>query len=782
MKTKIEISVRDMIAYVYRGGDLDSRFVGKQRALEGTKAHQVIQKKMGDDYVAEVSLKHTLVDERIDMLIRGRVDGVIHKDPIIIDEIKSTLRPLDSLEIDDYPLHWLQGEMYAYIYALQHDLEVVSVQLTYVSIEDYQVKRFIKHYLKAELESIFNKVVKDYLEFAYQIDDWQTIRNESILELNFPFESYRKGQREMAIYAFRAMKEGKKSYIQAPTGIGKTISSIFPTVKAIGEGHVSKIFYLTAKTITRSVAEEGFEIMRKQGLRFKNLTITAKDKICFEKDCACIPEECSFAKGHFNRVNDALKDIMSEDALTRPVIEAYSRKHHVCPFEFSLDVALVADCVICDYNYVFDPRVNLKRFFQEHGRDYAFLIDEAHNLVDRARGMYSAEIHKKPLLDIQRALKIKKSDEKINDFLKVVKKYNKALLEWKNKCIELDDYVFDEAPSELYQVMRSFTRLADGILNDYKDLEGYDSLLEFYFDTLNFINISELYDDKYKTYTTIKSGDVSVKLFCVDPSYQIGQMLKNGKGSVFFSATMSPIRYFHRLYDYQEDDYTLILSSPFEEAHRKYLIAGDIMTTYKKREYSYEDIALYLRDFVLSKKGNYIVFFSSYVYKKAVLEIFEDLQVDVDIVDQQRDLSEEDKEAFLDQFKEVLERSMIAFCVLGGSFSEGVDLRGNRLIGTAIVGVGLPMVCLEREIIKAYHSDHDEDAFSYAYVYPGLNKVMQAAGRVIRTEEDRGIIMLMDERYNYHSYRQVIPYDWMPEDTRRYKFKQDIKRAWEAIE
>lgn len=782
MKTKIEISVRDMITYVYRGGDLDSRFVGKQRALEGTKAHQVIQKKMGDDYVSEVSLKHTIDNDRIDMLIRGRVDGVIHGDPIVIDEIKSTLRPLNSIDSEDYPLHWLQGEIYAYIYALQHDIEVMSVQLTYVAIEDYQCKRFKKHYLKEELEAIFNRVVDDYLEFAYQIDDWQSIRNESIETLNFPFDNYRKGQREMAIYAFRAMKEGKKAYIQAPTGIGKTISSIFPTVKAIGEGHISKIFYLTAKTITRSVAEDGFEIMRKQGLRFKNLTITAKDKICFEKDCACIPEECSYAKGHYNRVNDALKDIMNEDALTRPTIEKYSKKHHVCPFEFSLDVALVADCVICDYNYVFDPRVNLKRFFQDSHHDFAFLIDEAHNLVDRARGMYSAEIHKKPLLDIQRALKVKKEDEKIDKFLKCVKKYNKALLEWKNKCIEKDEYVFDEAPEELYQVMRTFTRQADGILNDYKDLPSYDILLEFYFDTLNFINMSELYDEKYKTYTTLKSSDTSVKLFCVDPSYQIGQTLKHGKGTVFFSATLSPIGYFHRLYDYNDHDYTLILSSPFKEAHRKYLVAGDIMTTYKKREYSYEDIALYLRDFALSKRGNYIVFFSSYVYKKAVLEIFESLEADIDIVDQQRDLSEEDKELFLSQFKEEVDKSMIAFCVLGGSFSEGVDLRGNRLIGTAIVGVGLPMVCLEREIIKAYHEAHDEDAFSYAYVYPGLNKVMQAAGRVIRTEEDRGIIFLLDERYNYHSYRQVIPYDWMLEDTRRYRFKKDIENAWRHIE
>ncbi len=781
-KTIIDISVRDIIHFVYRGGDLDARFVGKARALEGTKAHQVIQKKMGDEYVSEVTLKHEVMKDNISIRIKGRVDGVIHKETMMIDEIKSTLRTLESLEEDDYPLHWLQGEIYAYIYALQHDKAVMQVQLTYVSIEDYDTRRFVKDYSFEELTQIFNRVVDKYLEFAHQIDDWQIIRDKSISTLEFPFDGYRKGQREMAICAYKTIKEKKKAFIQAPTGIGKTISTLFPTIKAIGEGHTSKIFYLTAKTITRSVAEEAFEIMRAKGLSMKNLTITAKDKICFEKDAACIPEECSFAKGHYNRINDAMSDIMAnEDAFTRSVIETYAMKHHVCPFEFSLDVALMADCVICDYNYVFDPRVNLKRFFQDVQKDYAFLVDEAHNLVDRARGMYSAVIHKKSLLEIKRGLKKHAKEDKVDSFLKIVNKLNKALLEYKNSCIEKDEYVFDEGPQQLYQVMRSFAQQADFILNDRKDLDVYDLILEYYFEVLTFINISELYDDRFKTYVELKNNDVVVHLFCVDPSFLLNQTLSYGSGAIFFSATLSPIKYFHRLYSFEERDYTLMLTSPFSEENRRYMIGSDIKTTYKMRAFSYEDIALYLRDFVLSKTGNYIAYFSSYAYKKEVLEAFEMLEVDVDIVDQKRELTEEEKEGFLDHFKEGVQKSMIAFCVLGGSFSEGVDLRGEKLIGTAIVGVGLPMVCLEREIIKAYHHEHNEDAFNYAYVYPGLNKVMQAAGRVIRTEEDKGIIMLLDERYTYNSYRQVIPYDWQPMITSRRNFKYDIKYSWEQI-
>lgn len=781
-RTVIDISVRDLIHFVYRGGDLDARFVGKARALKGTKAHQAIQKKMGDDYVAEVTLKHLVSKGNVDIHIKGRVDGIIHQEVIVIDEIKSTTRELESLEEDDYPMHWLQGEFYAYMYAVHHELTEMKVQLTYVTVDEFEVRRFEKNYTMDDLERIFGQTIELYLDFAYRVDDWQQVRDNSIKSLQFPFDNYRKGQRDMAVCVYKTIQEKKKAFIQAPTGIGKTISTLFPTIKAIGENHTSKIFYLTAKTITRSVAEEAFDIMRSKGLRMKNLTITAKDKICFEKDAACIPEECSFAKGYYNRINDAIKDIMSQtDAYTRDVIETFARKHHVCPFEFSLDISLVADCIICDYNYVFDPRVNLKRFFADVQKDYAFLIDEAHNLVDRARGMFSANIYKKPLLDIKRGLKPYKDDEKIGPFMKVITKLNKALLEFKNDCIEKDKFIFNDQPSEIVQIMRRFAQLADVVLSDRKDLENYDMILDYYFDVLNIINISELYDDCYKTYVEIKRNDIQLNLFCVDPSFLLSQTLKHGAGAVFFSATLSPIRYFHRLYSYEEKDYTLLLSSPFSENHRKYMIGSDIKTTYKQREYSYEDIALYLRDFALSKKGNYIVFFSSYVYKKNVLEIFEDLEADIDIVDQNRDLSENEKEEFLSQFKENVDRSMMAFCVLGGSFSEGVDLRGDRLIGTAIVGVGLPMVCLEREIIKSYHNEHDEDAFNYAYVYPGLNKVMQAAGRVIRTEEDRGVIMLLDERYTYHSYKQVIPYDWRPMMTTRRTFKDDIKYSWESI-
>jgi len=778
-KTQIYISVGDLIHYVYRGGDLDARYISKNRALEGTKAHQVVQRSMDDDYQAEVKISHIFEKDNIVIEMSGRIDGIFQD---TIDEIKSTLRPLEDINTNDYPLHWLQGELYAYMYAKAHELDQMKVQLTYVTIDDYSTKRFQRTYDFQTLESIFHHVIEEYLTFAHRVDDWRQVALESLDQLKFPFGSYRRGQRDMAVCVYKTMKEHKKAFVQAPTGIGKTVSTLFPTLKAMGEGHLDKIFYLTAKTITRSVAEEAVDIMRQDGLRIKNLTITAKDKICFEKEAACIPEECPYAKGHFNRVNDAMKDMMdNEDSFVRSTIETYAKKHQVCPFEFSLDMALLADIVVCDYNYVFDPKVKLKRFFMDNKQAFAFLVDEAHNLVDRSRGMYSAIIEKRPLLDIKKALKARKTESEIHDFLKTLDKYNKALLTYKKDRIEEDRFVMDESPKSLYGVMNTFVSKADLILNDYKDLECYDLILDFYFDTLNFLSIAELYDDRYVTYTTCFKNDVQIHLFCVDPSYLLDQCVSIGKGTVFFSATLSPIPYFHRLYGHKEEDYTLMLPSPFDEKNRTYLQARDIQTTYKTREYSYENIAMYLKAFSEIEVGNYIVFFSSYAYKDQVLEIFESLEADVKILNQTRDQNEEDKEAFLEAFEENPKKSMLAFCVLGSSFSEGVDLKGSRLIGTAIVGVGLPMVGLEREIIKTYHQKHGEAAFDYAYVYPGLNKIMQAAGRVIRTETDRGIILLLDERYGFRSYQQVLPYDWQARPVHLKQFQSELKRSWQQI-
>ncbi|MDF2499842.1 MAG: putative repair helicase [Anaerosporomusa subterranea] len=434
MKTKIRLSVRTLVEFVLRSGDLTSTFSGRSRAVEGTKAHQKVQKAQPAHYRPEVPLSHTI--EAVDFVIEigGRADGIIEQDDVtVIDEIKSTDTALDAIHEDDNPLFWAQAKCYAYIYALQQSLEKIAVQLTYYQVEDKTCLRFVQCYAISDLTAFFSDLIDRYLDWARLIQQGQADRNQSIKELKFPFDSFRAGQRELAVAVYRTVTAGNKLFAQAPTGIGKTLASLFPAVKAIGEGKTEKIFYLTAKTSTREIAEQALATLREKGLVLKSLTLTAKDKICFNAETDCDPEKCIYACGHYDRIHAALREIYAQPVFTRIIIEECAKKYQICPFEFSLDLALWADCVICDYNYVFDPRVSLKRLFAEDAGSHCLLIDEAHNLVDRAREMYSATLSKKPISELKQALK--QSQPKLAKGLAPVQT---CLARWGKACEQME--------------------------------------------------------------------------------------------------------------------------------------------------------------------------------------------------------------------------------------------------------------------------------------------------------------------------------------------------------
>lgn len=464
LKQEMILSVRNLVEFVLRGGDLDSRFMGSSRSVEGTKAHQKLQRSYGENYTPEVALKYTLQYQELVLTLQGRADGIFREENgVVIDEIKTTMRPLEEIE-DGNLLHWAQAKCYGYIYGVQNQLEEISLQLTYYHLDSEEVKRLRKTFSLKELEDFLYDLLRGYIIWANWTRDWTVRRNQSIQGMDFPFRQYRKGQRHLAVTVYKSIREEKKLFAQAPTGTGKTISTLFPAIKALGEQYGSKIFYLTAKTITRSVAEEAFERMRQKGLVCKTLTLTAKDKICFQKGAKCTPEECSYAKGHFDRVNGAMEEVLKEkDALTRETVEAYSQKHHICPFEFSLDLALWADCIICDYNYVFDPRVYLKRFFQEQNEDYIFLIDEAHNLVDRSREMFSASLNKKDMLQLKKQMKAK--DPKLS---KCLSKLNSYMVQLRKQWEENSILVMAEEPKEIYPLLRNFITQADEWLQFFR--------------------------------------------------------------------------------------------------------------------------------------------------------------------------------------------------------------------------------------------------------------------------------------------------------------------------
>lgn len=756
MRNVIKVSVRNLVEFVLRSGDIDNSFMSVSRALEGTKAHQKVQKSYGHEYTPEVTLKHNVYYDDFIIELQGRADGILFSDgEYLIDEIKSTTRDLDDIEEDYNELHWAQAKCYGYIYSLQNNLDYIYIQLTYFHIESEEKKIFNRKYTIEELEKFFLFLTDKYIEWASITFYWGETRDKTIKELSFPFSNYRKGQRELAVATYKTIEEGKSLFAQAPTGIGKTMSTLFPSIKSIGEEITSKIFYLTAKTITREVPIASMEMMMKKGLRAKTIVITAKDKICLNDEVKCNPRDCAFAKGHYDRVNDAIMDIFdNEDLITRDVATLYANKHKVCPVEFVLDISLWADVIICDYNYVFDPQVYLRRFFDNPMENYVFLIDEAHNLVDRSREMFSAEISKSSFHDIRDIFKenfppIYKSLNKINSILNKLK-----------KDLEVDgEYYQRDEIGDLYYPIKKLMTVLEPWLIDEKNHEEYDKVLELYFNLITFNKIAELYDKHYVTYIKESSKDIILKLYCVDSSYLLRQALDRGRASILFSATLTPLDYHMDLLGGKKGDYNIKLSSPFPRENLCLMVGNNISTRYKDRERTYIDIVKLIESFINAKKGNYFVFFPSYAYMKNVYDLMIDRNENLNIIIQDGNMSEVEREEFLLNFEEG--NNLIAFAVMGGIFSEGIDLTGEKLIGAIVVGVGLPQICFERNIIKDYYTHNLGEGYEYAYVYPGMNKVLQAAGRVIRSPEDRGAILLIDDRYGTREYKGLFPNEWL---------------------
>ncbi len=758
----IRVSVRNLVEFIMRGGDIDNRTSGsmeKEAMLMGGRLHRKIQKSMGSDYHAEVTMKTVIPCDGFILQVEGRADGIIlrgedEKKEAVIDEIKGVIRELEHIT-EPVKVHLAQAKCYAHIYASQNGLEQIKVQMTYCHLDTEEIKRFIVEYKAEELKEWFEDLIGQYEKWARFQIEWEIKRNASIKQTEFPFD-YRPGQRDVAAAVYRTILRRKKLFIQAPTGVGKTISTVFPAVKAVGEGLGNKIFYLTAKTITRTVAENAFRTMKEQGLCMKVITLTAKEKICFCGEAVCNPEACPYAKGHFDRVNDAVYDmLMSGGDIDRAAIERQAEKFKVCPFELSLDISTWVDAVICDYNYVFDPNAHLKRFFSD-GSDgnYIFLIDEAHNLVERGREMYSAALYKEDFLDLRK--QVKHLDGKLARRLGEV---NKLFLELKREC---EGYQILNSVSHIALKLMSLLTEMERSLEEPSDDVTHESVLSLYFQVRSFVSIHDGLDENYVIYSEFEeNGRFKIKLFCVNPAENLQKYLDYGSGTVFFSATLLPIHYYKNLLSVEKDDYAIYAQSPFPKENMLLLQAGDVSTRYTMRGRDmYGRYAVYIGRTARCKKGNYIAFFPSYKFMQEVYEQFVRSEEGIDVILQSQNMGEHEREDFLKEFERDRENSLVGFCVMGGVFSEGIDLTADRLIGAIIVGTGLPQVCNDREILKGYFDSRGMRGFDYAYLYPGINKVLQSAGRVIRTETDRGVILLLDERFSQRQYRDSFPREW----------------------
>ena len=780
---ELRVSVRQLVEFILREGSIDNRkSSGSDTAMqEGSRIHKMLQRRMGSEYHAEIGLNYTWASEEYDIIIEGRADGIIdhnwgmhtpeetgkEENKVVIDEIKGTYRDLKRITAP-VGVHLAQAKCYAFMYASEHHLDQIGVRMTYCQMETEELKYFHEDYTIQELKGWFEDLMLEYKKWADFQFTWNTVRTASIRQLAFPFP-YREGQKELVTYVYQTIYHKRKLFLEAPTGGGKTISTVFPAVKSMGEGLIEKIFYLTAKTITRTVAQECFGLLQQNGLQMKTIVLTAKDKICFMKqeetakeEAECNPEACPYADGHYDRINDAMYDLLTHEAhFTREKVQAYAAKHQVCPFELSLDMSLFADAVICDYNYVFDPRVYLKRFFADGlgKRDYVFLIDETHNLLDRGREMYSAALNKDSFLSTKRLVK-----ELSPRIAKLLDKCNKELLVMKRQC---ESYRREEEIDSFVRMLNHLYAAIDDFLDEHDMFPNKKELLDFYFEAAHFLNIYEIMDENYVVYSQLlDNGDFMLKLFCVNPARNLRQCMHKGRSTILFSATLLPIQYYKKLLGGEPTDYEVYAKSTFDEKKKALFIANDVTSKYARRsEREFLRIAEYIYEVVRQRHGNYMVFLPSHLFLEQVYRCFMEGYYQADFMEcivQEDYMSEAKREEFLLRFhQEAADASvLIGFCVMGGIFSEGIDLKRDSLIGAVIVGTGIPQVGCERELLKQHFDAQGENGFDYAYRYPGMNKVLQSAGRVIRTAEDIGVVALLDERFLEPQYRRMFPREW----------------------
>ncbi|HOJ45609.1 MAG TPA: ATP-dependent DNA helicase [Bacilli bacterium] len=751
----LRLSVHDLVDFMLRSGDIDNRIFNKASMQMGTKLHQAYQSAQSGAFEAEKFLKHTYVVDEFAVTIEGYADGIREiLNKVYIEEIKTTVADLDQFSTQHEAWHTMQAFIYGHMYALDHNLDTVRIRIIYINQADQ--KTMIKSFERSvsQLSLDIDGLISEYLSFYRSVAKRIEARNDSVKQLPFPFKHFRFGQRELAKYVYSLARSGGTLFAEAPTGIGKTISTLYPTVLSFGQGIDGKVFYVTAKNSGHEAAAQAMAYLRQAGAKACDITLTAKDKICFTPGAACNPDECPFAKGYYDKIRHVLHDALDHEVtFDRHIISSYAGKYELCPFELQLDLSLFTDVIIADYNYVFDPMVYLRRFFDADSSAHFLLVDEAHNLLERSRSMYSTSLSRHTFDKMRK--KIKAIDHP--KFKKTITKLNKL---FKTEDVKTEDYqetitldnawfkVIDAFLIQAQDVMRKVPKL---ITEEFKD---------FYFDANRFLKMADYFDehfvyyrqrDEYRGYT--------LNMFCLDSSALLAQVMKPLKGRVLFSATLSPFDYYVPMLGGQSSDAVLRLPSPFPKDNLLLMVAPKVSTRYKSRQATLDEVALYIEIAIKARLGNYLVFFPSYKYMNDVLAHMK-TGTDVQIIAQTSDMDLSAQSSFLDNFRFNPSNTTVGFVVLGGPFSEGIDLIEDRLIGSIVVGVGLPQLSFERDLIKQYFNQLQGDGYAFSYAFPGMNRVMQAVGRVIRSEKDRGIALLIDDRYLETRYRTMFKAEW----------------------
>lgn len=766
----------ELCALTLRAGDLGS-FVMTSSPLDFAdgKMYYKIQSEAGAYYNPNVELSLTSDFGDFYFTLNARADGIIRNNgSCTVDKIKSVKGKGAYSPPDTITLSMLK--ISCHLLCVRDGLDSVLARVTYYNTESQKTKYFNYKYTAEELKDFYSELLERISFRARAVFSGESSR-ELLAEARFPYNELREGQEIMIREGFSAIKKGRRAFIEAPTGTGKTISALFPAVRALGEGYCDKIFYLTPKTATRKEAFSAMARLYSAGTRLKTVIITAKEQICpcatliNGKKRSCSGETCEYARGYYDRIDGALREIFSNyTGFSRSLIAEVAMRHKVCPYELSLDLSELCDVVICDYNYAFDPIVYFRRYFGAGaiGGKYTFLIDEAHNLVDRARDTYSVELSRSEFYNIMSEIDPldKSRVASLFDFVEgafaPLKKLCKETLTVDSAGNEAGFYIGSVPNEALTRAIEGFAQSAKEFLRKNPEHYLYEDINELSFKIKRYLTITELFDESFRFYVKVEGGDITAKCYCLDPSDILNTLLCRADSALLFSATLTPPEYFCSVLGGQKQSRTVSLPSPFDPDRLCVAVADYVNTRFEDRKDNAKRFATVIAASVKSRKGNYIAYFPSYKCLEEAYEAFSKKYPGVECVVQQKNMTVAKREEFLSAFKEDKGKLRVGFCVLGGVFAEGVDLPGSRLIGSIIFGVGLPALSNEKNIIREFYDQRSDEGigYDYAYTFPGMNNVLQAAGRVIRRAEDIGLVVLADDRYATPKYRALFPAHW----------------------
>lgn len=801
----LTVSIRGLAESQYRTGGLAAPFYGGVEGLAGIRTHQRyfdalrVDQRVSELYT-ESSFSGMYRTEDTSLTVKGRADAwFLSQNGLTLVEVKSFRGAASRLPAKGEDVHWAQAKLYAYLLLLQTGAASLTIELTYVSTEvDDDIVILRETETLASLEAFFNRLCLSFIESTRSLRRYIAARNEANRAASFPYDGLRDGQKLLMRRVMDTMLAEGSLLASAPTGIGKTIATLYPALKAQANGIVDRIFYLTHTTATRIVAETALADLRAAGFLVRAVTLYAKESLCLEPDLYCDQRRCPYALDYYERLPEALSELYRLQIINPESLLPIAKKHRLCPFELSLDVSSWCDVIICDYNYVYDPRVRLQRFFADVGETYAILVDEAHNLPSRAREMYSARLELDQLTDVYTLLLNKElgpPTEGSDDLKAMVRRAAEETISLHNELaavasslseneegpkgfaridasIQAHETVMTETflaakrlPAHLIGKLSRLYRTYALLLETFNEWDGKLPLLHLWFDLAFFIRVGQtLFDYTYLiTLGKTRSGRWQLSLQCLDASDRMAKSVSSQMARVYFSATLTPMEFYLPLLSIPEDEAeSLILPSPFPEQNRLVMASDHCSIRYKDRAQSLPAVASLILTAVSKRRGNYLVFVPSFQYLSRLTQHLETLTLppDLELMPQRPGMSFSAREAFLKRFETTGEKTLLAISVIGSLFNEGVDLVGDQLIGVMIVGTGLPGISPERTLMGEYFQHRLGDGFRFAYVYPGFNRVLQAAGRLIRSETDTGFILLIDDRYKREDYRQLLPEEW----------------------